>query len=945
MTWAGLLAATFFLSQMGAAGLSLYFLLFAACSIPLSLGLSRVIDKLAHISLLQGVLALVALLAIAIPLLSPWLGGYSYLLLYLAVTVLEVMVWSLFYALFADYFNATEGKRYSTRLAAAMAMGALLGAIGMAATTYWLTPQLALYGVCLIMALAVAELVWLRRNQRQPEALADDGVEETLLGSLAKLPALMRSYPIIPLLAAAIFLNNLLQGVAEYNAFDIYLQAWPDERAMASFLGIMVAIQSLATFLFSLWFTPWLIRRFGVAGANLIYPLLLMSIFVWLLFDQSLPAAIYTFAIIDPVSNSIDLPLFLLNYNAIPHRQIARVRLLNDGIVYSLSLAMVGLLLLFMQSEEDKALLNFFALLLALLYVVTAVWIGRYYLRGIKQQLRSGMVDLDDLPQLPQRRKTVEEIASLLDHDEASQRAVALALVIQLPHTDLMPAVMRAASASDTFTLDRWLDLLSFAPAIWQQAVAQWWREQHPVLSRLGLVALIRWGSAPPDLLAAAEKSGREPLFWAMAMSLAGEPQQASRWLASQPRIGHEEVLAAIKVAEACHDRSLWPLFAPWQQSDDERIAARMVVFNVRLGDRAIAIRQTIQALQRPGPCWQLAAREALSLLREEGLIAVKGLLMSDLPYVRQGVLRLCGQLQGATATAIRESYLQQQLNKRIHGYISILRAIPAEDPAWQLLTLAAKNGLIEATSEIIALLEGMVSPRTLKAIRILLATNNGRRRSHAIETLASLPQRHFLLPLLPWLEGEVVMGSEAARSCDPQPLLHFALNIKDRWVVEAARIVWRQFDLPPLAVGTTRDELPMIQLQFLQSVSLFHALSLDDLLAISQVMTSEIYLSGESVVRQGELGEYLYLIERGSMAVIRRSGEAQQELAILGAGEAFGEMALFDDQPRAASVVAREESHLYSLSREQFHSLTHQRPEILWQFCRLLTQRLRGTG
>ena len=75
-------------------------------------------------------------------------------------------------------------------------------------------------------------------------------------------------------------------------------------------------------------------------------------------------------------------------------------------------------------------------------------------------------------------------------------------------------------------------------------------------------------------------------------------------------------------------------------------------------------------------------------------------------------------------------------------------------------------------------------------------------------------------------------------------------------------------------------------------------------------VSTEITYEKDETIIRQGELGRSVFLLSDGSAAVtMRRGGENDVELYSVGYGELFGEMALIEERPRAASVKANETS------------------------------------
>jgi CRP-like cAMP-binding protein len=71
-------------------------------------------------------------------------------------------------------------------------------------------------------------------------------------------------------------------------------------------------------------------------------------------------------------------------------------------------------------------------------------------------------------------------------------------------------------------------------------------------------------------------------------------------------------------------------------------------------------------------------------------------------------------------------------------------------------------------------------------------------------------------------------------------------------------------------------------------------------------------------VVREGELGDRMFIVEQGEVRACRNfSHAAEKELARLGSGECFGEMCILDTLPRSATVQATRDTSLYSLDKE----------------------------
>ena len=129
-----------------------------------------------------------------------------------------------------------------------------------------------------------------------------------------------------------------------------------------------------------------------------------------------------------------------------------------------------------------------------------------------------------------------------------------------------------------------------------------------------------------------------------------------------------------------------------------------------------------------------------------------------------------------------------------------------------------------------------------------------------------------------------------------------------------------------------------------LQSVPFFENLDGVLLAALADHFLSERYAEGDTIFEEGERGEDLYIIARGEVEVLATgpTGE-ERRLAVLRDGDYFGEMALLDDAPRAATVRASAPSILLRLNREQFLGLLRAVPGLRDAFERVVEARRRA--
>lgn len=105
----------------------------------------------------------------------------------------------------------------------------------------------------------------------------------------------------------------------------------------------------------------------------------------------------------------------------------------------------------------------------------------------------------------------------------------------------------------------------------------------------------------------------------------------------------------------------------------------------------------------------------------------------------------------------------------------------------------------------------------------------------------------------------------------------------------------------------------------------------------------------GHVIIREGEAGRQLFIIQRGDVQVFRRTDHGEVELNVLHEGTFFGEMSILEEMPRSASVRAVTEVLLVLLPRVQFELLSEQFPaqyaNMVTNLARDLSFRLRRLG
>ncbi len=125
-----------------------------------------------------------------------------------------------------------------------------------------------------------------------------------------------------------------------------------------------------------------------------------------------------------------------------------------------------------------------------------------------------------------------------------------------------------------------------------------------------------------------------------------------------------------------------------------------------------------------------------------------------------------------------------------------------------------------------------------------------------------------------------------------------------------------------------------------LTSVPLFSHLSGKDLKTVARSGTLRSYVAGDRIVTKGEKGLGFFLILDGRVEV-KRDGKV---IATLAPGAFFGEMALFEELPRTADVVAAAPSRCLVLTRWDFWGSMTREPEVLRALITEMARRLHET-
>jgi CRP-like cAMP-binding protein len=130
---------------------------------------------------------------------------------------------------------------------------------------------------------------------------------------------------------------------------------------------------------------------------------------------------------------------------------------------------------------------------------------------------------------------------------------------------------------------------------------------------------------------------------------------------------------------------------------------------------------------------------------------------------------------------------------------------------------------------------------------------------------------------------------------------------------------------------------------RFLKDVSIFEKLSIGQLEALASVCEDQVYLAGDFIYRQGDLGNSLYIVLDGRVAIEREVADNDEMvlLTVVEPHEYFGEISLFYHAPRSVTAIAMQDTIVLQIRRDVFVAFANQNLNSLMDLNHVLCQRL----
>jgi HEAT repeat protein len=946
-------AESVFLARLGASALPAAFLLASVVtalgSLLYALRVGRASNDRVLIELLGAAAVLVGVAGAAVYAGATW----APLALLCAWFLAQAVVQNHYFALTGDFFDTLAAKRVAPAFTAALSLGSAAGAaLALTLVRRGLAPAL-LVLVWVGVLLGVAAAVALSRPLLLRWRPIDEAEEDPLSVVGIRISArYLRRAQLGRWLVVATLAIVSAGFVARFLYSDVLARAFPDEAQLAAFLATYLGATNLLELALPLWISPWLVRRWGVTGANLLHPALTVASFLGLVVSDRLPAALGARATGELLEGSFAAPMRSLLCNALPERLRERASAFLEGVVVHVGLSMAGGVLLLVGHVRADALALAGAGL-AGVALLAQLRVRREYTRALAAELRAGRLDLRDVKgDLGQR--DVSELAllwaRLLDEEESARPSRALLELAPLlaergfdaplrdglshPSARVRAACLAAlAGAADVPRLAHGL-LDDPDPAVRAEAAAL---ARGPDEARLAEMAR----SLDPALAVAALAKLPEPdAAIALARCVDPNPHVRAAALERVARLpGAGGAPAAMLVAQLAHP--------------DARVRRAAVSALARV-DGVDAERALASALADGARVVRESAAEALAARGANGARVAREVVSAGDPAALEGALTVLGASVQPDDRARVVTELRRQVREAWLATLALPHLPPEGATPLRFLRLACTDAVtrsLRIAFHAIAILEDDTVVRSVERTLRLGAARPGA-RIDALEVLSNLGDRvsaHWLVLLLEPVRLEEKIPVVAAWVGPPRDLddvLARASRAASPWMRAGARAFVAK-DGPPAppvpASFSPAVEVPMDQLLLLRRISLFGQLGLEQLEAVQRITREVQYVAGEAILREGEAGDDLYLLVDGEAEAWRMAGTPSAvRLSTVTPGSALGEMAVLDGEPRSATVIATRDSRLLVLEGRRLRELVIERPEMAFEIFRVLCGRVR---
>ena len=792
----------------------------------------------------------------------------------------------------ASTFDARQAKRLFPLCTAAAIAGYALGSLaaGPVARIGGTEALIAAEGVLFVVAALVIGRIAARRpapawgppTSSARSVLADVRVGLDEVRGSALLSRISVAYVLLAILLVAV-------TVPFWSAATATI---PNEAERAGAVGVITAVVTAASFVVSLVVANRFYARFGIASAALLLPIVyLVGFAVWTV-AFSFATAVGVLAVVQITQRGLSNAAWSAFSTTVPAHRRAQVLIFLDGVPVQIGAILSGVLLLTAARVLDPVQVFLGGAAIAAITVIVVFGVRQRYAasllatlrRGVGEQVLEGGPGLGSLVTAPDVRAVL--VTALADAD---------------PRVREMAAMMLARAPGDD-TLDALLGALD---------------DPEPVVRAASAAALVGHDAVHPEHV---ESAGAE-----IVDLLGGGPRERVAGLRALRRLGR-------RPAEMTLDALLTDADPAVRAAAVETLAPGELV-----ADADVDVDRLLGALDDPTHGVRRAAAAGLAARPTLPRALFDRLASPDAGIQAAAVRAMTGHADEVRDALVGWADAQVDRAMQLAAAGPAVAALP-DSPGVAFLADVVdrrRRRHQDLALEALAVLE---MPEARGVVRRCLRSDDADVRAQAIETLDSMGDRRLGRSIARLVESDPGRLASAGGENGDDALVRLRHD-DDPWIRElAARVAPSGGEMS----GSDTSLGGIERMLELRRVPLFERLDPEDLQRVAAVADERTFAPGTAIVREGEVGDELFVILEGRVRVEKLDAEgSSRSIRTYDPGDHFGELAVLLERPRVATVVAEDDVRTLVISGEGLTAILRERPEAAMAMLATLAERI----
>jgi HEAT repeat protein len=978
-------AESLFLSRVGADALPGLYVTLGLVTIVTTLGITALLGRIPPIRFYMFMpIALALLLGGARFLVDLEFNGI-YRMLWVMVFLFDTFMRLVLWGIAGISFDTRQAKRLFPLFVAAGILGVAVGGLATGPLVQQLGTEnlLLVWAAAMLLGFALTRIITrtsgaipsasMRRIRRRRGGRVRDDLQAGF--------QYVRQSRLMRWIALSALLFQILYFLLAFPFAKAVEMHHPVEDEMTAFLGVFRGITTGAALLVSVLVATRFNARFGLMAGFLVLAVFDLLGFSALSVSSTFIAIVGFRFLHETWQSGVTRTAWFAQFNIVPPVRREQTRMFVSGVCLQIGVVLVGITLLVSNQLMAGHQLYIIGAVVAGFTLFAVFRAREAYLSALVEALRAGRPHVfsneeDPFSTFQQDAAAMNvAIAGLSDPDPAVRR-VAADILSNLN-------VPEAASTLEDALSDGNVDVrIAVLPALARLNATSAWdkvvlclADPEAEVRVQAITTLDRLAKGSTDFPAHVQPLLDDPVASVRAVA-------AVSLLAAGPHNRAEDTLRRMSVAdetqcrvEALKGLGAWGDKAAYEPAeaalgDAEPVVRRAAAAALAHIDDSRCAETLVNALSDED---RLVRETIAASIGAIGLPALERTMQSlNDPALEEGaLLALEGLPVDSQADSIR-TYARNRVTKALHYHRLWRQAVTLvrRDFRAQLLADALQyNAERHAISALRAI--GALDDNKAVAVAIdSLKSTDPLQRANALETLDSIADREIVRPAIRLWEP-VDDSSAAYGNVPPEQAIRQSLQDTNSWLRACAALAADGIDIPEIqselshlaqsdpnsivrdtAAAALNGDKPMQTLStlslmerilFLKRVPLFANLPPAELKQVAAIADEHLFVDGEVIAQQGEPGDELYVIVSGKVRVlITTNGRQESELALRGAGEYVGEMAVISQKPRMARLVAAGDVRTLCIEQKQFEGILRERPETSLAVMRELCDRLR---